>query len=142
MYNSLTPWWQILLAVISGIIFWQAVKRCKQGQFYSDTPLLFWMGIFVWGDALVLAPFWAVTSLLFLFLSPVMVLRSIVLFFIVRATYEVIYWINHQVANREYLPPLFRRFSWIKPMDAAILYQLINMCQVIIGLILLWMTFE
>jgi hypothetical protein len=142
MQQFLVSWWPLLLAVVASGVFWAAVKKCQHHQFYSDTPYLFWLGIFVWGDALVLAPFWLVSALLFLIIPNEIILRFILIFFIIRATYEVIYWINHQVAQKEYVPPLFRRFKWIKAQDAAILYQLLNMCQVILGITLLLLTFE
>lgn len=142
MVSLLTPWWQLGLIGVSLVVFGVAIQRCKQGHFYSDTPYLFWMGIFVWGDALVLAPFWILAALVFIVISPLLILRYVLTFFVIRAAYEVVYWINHQVVNREYMPPLLRKITWLKPMDAAILYQLLNMCQVIIGLMLLWMTFE
>lgn len=83
-----------------------------------------------------------VSAVVFYWLTPVNVLRYLLIFFLIRALYEVIYWINHQVAQREYAPPLFRRITWLKANEAAILYQLLNMCQVIGCLFLLLLTYR
>jgi hypothetical protein len=103
--------------------------------------LLLPLGIFVWGDALILGPFWMLSAVIFYWLTPVMIVRYFLTFFLFRSTYEVVYWINHQVAQKNYDPPLFRRLTWINANEAAILYQLLNMCQVIlcvVGLFLTW----
>ncbi|HEX7017905.1 MAG TPA: hypothetical protein VF209_03300 [Patescibacteria group bacterium] len=130
----------VFLALNVGIFF-RALQLTKKGGFYTDTPLLGLLGIFVWGDALVLAPFWAVVSLIGIWLPPLYMLRFLLLFYAIRSAYEVIYWINHQVAQREYMPPFARRFSWLKPNEGAILYQLMNMVQVILSLAALGWTY-
>lgn len=131
----------LAFSVLNLLIFYFAIRQSKAGNFYTDTPLLTLLGIFVWGDALVIAPFWALTALVGLWATPLQILRFILLFYAIRAAYEVIYWINHQVVHRDYIPPLVRRFAWLKANDAAILYQLLNMLQVIISLALLSLTF-
>lgn len=122
-------------------IFFRALHFVKKGGFYTNSHWLVPIGIFVWGDALVIAPFWAVMSIVALWLSPLNILRFVLLFYAIRAAYEVIYWINHQVAQRDYVPPLFQNVKWLKPNDAAILYQLITMIQVVISLGFLLLTF-
>ncbi len=122
----------LLFAVLNACVFLISLRKAQQKHFYSDTPFLFGLGIFVWGDGLVLSPFWIVSSILFWFLSPVFILRYFLLFFLIRGGYEVIYWINHQFSQKNYYPPLFRHISWLSQNDAAILYQLLNTCQVIL----------
>lgn len=118
----------LVLAVLSVCIAVTSWQHSKAGKFYSDTFLLVPLGIFVWGDGLILAPFWFVISIGLRLLSPVFGLRFFLLFWIFRAGYEVIYWIGHQWAKSEYVAPLFRKVKWIKPNDSAILYQVMNMC--------------
>lgn len=131
----------LILLIINLIVFFIAVKKSKNNQFYSDVSLLLPLGIFVWGDALILAPFWVISSVIFYFLSPVNILRYFLLFYAVRSMYEVVYWISSQMAGKTYNPPLFRQFTWLKPNDAAILYQLMNMCQMILAVAVFIGTF-
>ncbi len=126
--NTWSPWWQISLALVSGVIFWWSLKKSRNHQFYSDTFALSVLGIFVWGDGLILGPFWLFASLLFIVLSPLMITRFILLFYAIRFAFEVVYWINHQVAQKKYMPPLFRHISWLKPQEGAILYQILTTC--------------
>jgi hypothetical protein len=131
----------VILASFSlgvGLVAW---NKCRAGCFYQDTHWLVWLGIFVWGDALILAPFWVVSSFFFIFMPPLFILRYLLVFWAIRSAYEVVYWINHQVAQKNYCPPLFRKVSWIGANEAAILYQLLQTCQVVIALSALMMTF-
>lgn len=131
--------------VIFGIwnlgLFYFAIRESKRKHFYSDTPFLCWQGIFVWGDALVLAPFWFISTGLFWFLSPLNVLRYCLIFFFVRAFFETIFWIQHQFSQKTYLPPLFRRLDWVGTQEAAILYQLLNTGLIILCAMGLLLTF-
>lgn len=122
-------------------IFFRALHLTRRGGFYTDTPWLTPLGIFVWGDALIIAPFWAVMSIVGFWHTPINIIRFFLLFYSIRSAYEVIYWINHQVAQRDYTPPLVRRFDWLKPNEGAILYQLMNTVQIIVSLAALGWTF-
>jgi hypothetical protein len=131
-----------VLAGVSCGVTWLSYVRSKQGKFYSDTPWLLPMGIFVWGDGLVIGPFWAVSSGVLMWLSWLDVVRYCLVFYSVRSAYEVVYWLNHQAVGKTYRPPLFRHIAWLGSEEAAILYQLMNMCQVIGGIGLLLLTFR
>ncbi len=128
----------LLLALLfsgSLIIFFLAKAKARDGEFYTDVPRpLLTLGIFIWGDALVIAPFWLLSSVfLFVFQADVLnILRYTLLFWMIRSFYEVVYWINHQVAKKEYKPPLFRQISWLGSDEQGILYQLMNTCQLIL----------
>lgn len=125
----------IFLALFALIIFYFSLRFAKSNQFYTDTPGLSWLGIFVWGDGLILAPFWFVSAVAFNFISPLNILRHLLIFLVIRSGYEVVYWITHQVSQKEYEPPLFRNISWLGADEGAILYQLLNTCWVILGLV-------
>ena len=137
-WPELISWCAIAIGVVSTIM---ATKRAPD-SFYSDTPWLLPFGIYVWGDALVLGPMWLGLGIVFFFLSPVEIIRVLTGVYGVRSAYEVVYWINHQVANRSYLPPLFRQVKWIGPEEAAILYQLIHTVQIIAAVVILMLTFR
>jgi len=131
----------ILFFLFNLLIFICAIKKSKNDQFYTDTKSLIPIGIFVWGDALILAPFWMIISVIFLFISPLNMLRFLLIFHIVRSFFEVIYWLNHQAVKSKYQAPMFRKYKWINPDQSAILYQLINTCQVILEIFILILTF-
>jgi hypothetical protein len=121
----------IVLTVIAFIL-------CKKGKFYSDTPFLFPLGIYVWGDALVLAPTWGIVSL-FAYSRPNVQIFSIYLLFMgLRSFFEVIYWLLHQFSGKSYNPPLFRNVGWIKQNEVAILYQLLHTL-VVVGVLAYFM---
>lgn len=130
----------IIFAVVNVLIFGRALTLVKRGGFYTNSHWLVPLGIFVWGDALIIAPFWAVISLIGVWLSPLNIFRLLLLFYAIRSAYEVVYWINHQVAQRDYKAPIFRDIAWLTPNDAAILYQLLTMVQVVVSLGLLMLT--
>lgn len=135
MNNYKYPLLAIIL-VINIFIFVMAGKKSKK-NFYSDTFLFLPLGIYVLGDALILAPFWILSSLFLFFFSIENILKFILIFYTVRSFFEIIYWLNHQSVNSSYNPPLFRRIKWIKANESAILYQLIHTCIVVIGIFLL-----
>jgi len=130
-----------IIAVISLVVFVQALRKCQQDQFFSDTFSLGWLGIFVWGDALVLAPFWLASSLAFFWLSWIGILRWWLLFYLVREFYEVIYWLNHQATNNQYRPPFLRQVKWLTTHQVSIIYQVLSMCQVILAAAGLLLTY-
>lgn len=126
----------ICLLIVNVFIFLMAKKQSKK-NFYSDTFLFLPLGIYVLGDALVLAPFWIFSSIFLLFFSIQNIFKFILLFYILRSFFEIIYWLNHQSVHSDYNPPLFRKIKWIKANESAILYQLIHTCVVVIGIFLL-----
>lgn len=137
----LKPLLLLVLFLLSLAVFIIALKRCREKCFYSDTHWLLPMGIFVWGDALVLAPFWLVSSVIFYFLPAVWILRYILVFFFARSFFEILYWLNHQAVKSTYEPPLFRKVGWIGAQEAAILYQVGHTCVCVVLLLLLLRTF-
>jgi hypothetical protein len=122
------------LGLISSWLFITAIRKSRAGNFYQDTHFLAILGIYVWGDALILAPFWLASAGLFILMPISAIVQYFLLFYVVRSVYEIIYWINHQVAKKDYQPPLFRRISWLGANEAAILYQLLHTCIVILGI--------
>ncbi len=119
-----------LSLVGAGITFF-AWHKSKHNQFYSTTPWFIPLGVFVWGDGLVLGPFWFLSGLLFDVISPLNCLRYYSLFFMTRSAFEVMYWLNHQAVHSDYRPSLPQWLSWLKPNDVAIAYQLVNTCWMI-----------
>jgi len=104
-------------------------------MFYSDTFFLMPFGIYVWGDGLVLAPFWFVASIIFWFLSIKQVVVFLLVFWVIRSGFEVIYWLNHQSVNNDFNPPMLRKVKWLDAGKSAILYQLLHTTIIILGVI-------
>lgn len=128
---------KLVVGVFGALIFFEGLRRSRSDQFYTDTPLLLPLGIFVWGDALVLGPFWLISSVIWQFLDFDTILKYYLAFLAVRSAYETIYWIQHQFAKKDYQPPLVRRISWLGAEEAGIVYQLLNMCVVVISVVML-----
>jgi hypothetical protein len=84
-----------LFALLIGLKgFYESTK--KQNSF-KLTPYLFWMGIFVWGDAVVFGLLWFLIGLLsYLFNDYWLFFLSVSVFWLVRSIGETIYWINEQ----------------------------------------------
>ena len=125
------------LFITSSVVFLISINKSKNKQFYSDTFFLWPLGIYVWGDGLVLGLFWMLSAIIFLFISPINILRFYLLFLAIRSAYEVIYWLNHQANNKKYEPPLFRNISWLDAHQGAILYQVANSCLMLLALFFL-----
>jgi hypothetical protein len=131
-----------LLVVILGICIGLCSYRfSKRGKFYADTLWLSPFGVYVWGDGLVLGPFWFISGLLFYLLTPLNIIRYYLLFIVLRAAYETVYWLVHQSSQRTFIPPLLRRVGWLGGTEAAIVYQLLNMMWVMWFSFLLVLTF-
>ncbi len=133
----------LTLIATNFIITYTSYLKSKHNQFYTDTIILSPLGIYVWGDGLVLAPFWiASATLAILFkLTLLWLVRYHLIFWIVRSGYEVIYWLAHQAANSDYTPPIGRHTPWLKTNDARIIYQLIHTCVVVLSLFGLFYSF-
>lgn len=68
---------------------------------FGETKWLFPLGIFVWGDAVTIGPFWIVVAVLSGFINNPHFTYSLISFFwFVRALGEVQYWIAEQFASK------------------------------------------
>ena len=74
-------------------------SKYKKSAFGFTRPLLF-MGVFVWGDAVVFGLFWAISSTITWFLKDWYLFLLIVsVFWVVRSLGETIYWFNQQFST-------------------------------------------
>lgn len=112
----------------------------KNKKFYTNTFHLGGMGIYVWGDALILAPFWIISGLLWYFLSTTQVFQYISIFFLCRSFFEVIYWLLFQFHNNNHTeaPDLHGLLKNFTGDQKAILYQVTHMCVVVVMIALLF----
>lgn len=122
----------LLFSVVGIYSSIRSYQNSKKNNFYGNTSFLNLFGIYVWGDGLIIGPFWLLSAGIFTVIDEMWIIRYIVLFYAVRSLVEIIYWINHQVAQRDYNPPLFNKISWLKPNESAILYQLLHTLVVVV----------
>lgn len=124
-----------LLNLIVFIKSWREVV-IKQNPF-GLTRGITWLGIFVWGDALVIAPLWILTSLLSLFLGDWILFCLIAsIFWSVRSLGEVIYWLNEQfAAKKRNQPHTLVGFSLVKSEAIWFIYQIVWQCVMVISIV-------
>ncbi len=137
--SDIMPSASIVFVIVAVVVYFVSLRRSKANQFYSDTPLLSPLGIYVWGDGLVLGPFWVLSGMLWLAtqLPLLWVVRYILLFWLLRSAYEVVYWLNHQAVGSDYCPPFGRDVSWLDKNEQHIIYQLFHTVVVVFSLFLL-----
>jgi len=103
--------WQKNLTTVFGLVCLYLSGRgfgecSKKKNAYGLTPALFPFGIFVWGDAVILGAFWALTSIVTLLLNDwILFLLIVSVFWLVRSLGETIYWFNQQFSKINRAPP-------------------------------------
>lgn len=90
-----------LLLVFVVAVFTRSLHQCRRcNNSFGLTPGLFILGIFVWADAVIIAPFWMLTVGFSLLLqSWWLFLVFTGLFWVVRSLGETMYWFNQQFAS-------------------------------------------
>jgi hypothetical protein len=133
----------VLLFLLSGILFVLTIIRVRKQQFFSDVFWFFPFGVYVWGDGLVLFPFWMLIAVIFLvFGLPIsMVYRVVLGFFFLRSFFEVIYWLLQQSIKSTYKPPLTRNIPGLTAEAGQILYQVAHTCVLVMIGLLFALTF-
>lgn len=120
------------------VVFLKAYHECKyKKNAYGETKALWILGIFVWGDALVFAPFWIVSSVVTLLLNDwYLFLLTVSVFWLVRSFGETIYWFNQQFSKINRNPPeklLF--YSVVKNDSVWFIYQITWQCVTVVSII-------
>lgn len=133
----------IFLVLAGSIITTVSIQKCKKDGFYGDTFWLFPFGVYVWGDGIVLGIFWLLTGVLFgiLQLSFIWVIRYLLLFWLIRSGYEVMYWFISQFVDQTYSPPIGKNVQWLDGNQVKILYQVTHTCIIILLSFLLVYSF-
>lgn len=115
----------------------QILRLRKKKSIYGLTNYLFFLGAFVWGDLIILGPFWTIVSFLSLFLNDwYLFLLFISIFWSIRSLGEVIYWLNEQFApkNRNN-PDTLRLYRFVRNDSVWFIYQLFWQCIFVFSLI-------
>lgn len=135
----MTPWQQILIAFagFNLFLFIRSVIECKHNNSYKLSKLLFPLGIYVWGDALVISIFWALVSLLSVVVGNLYLFLTFVsLFWVVRSFGETIYWLNQQFSSTKREPPeKVELYSLVKNDSVWFIQQIKNQCITVIALV-------
>lgn len=133
----------LTFSALTAILAVVSLLKCKKKQFFSDVPFAWLLGVYVWGDGLVLFPFWTLLGLLFAFFTPdtVWLYRTSILFFTVRSFFEVVYWLQKQSMGSTFKPVLLRTISWLNAESTQIIFQLLHSCIVVVGVLLLLCSF-
>ncbi|MBW7944827.1 hypothetical protein H3C70_05530 [Patescibacteria group bacterium] len=104
------PWQQLFLMIFSLFSLIVSAKglyeSSRKGRAFTDTIFLGWLGIFVWGDAVVFGPFWFLAAFITLLLRDWYLFAVIIsVFWVVRSVGEMIYWFNQQFSPLRRNPP-------------------------------------
>jgi hypothetical protein len=128
----------VLYAIISLLSFIKGFFEIKtKNNPFGLNKYLVVLGIFVWGDALVLGLFWLGICLVTLILHDwSLFLLTISVFWAVRSFGEINYWIAEQFAGKNRNLPQTLRFYTLFKSDAVwFVYQLIWQCVLVVSLI-------
>jgi len=97
----------LIFCLVNLLVFFKGFyeSKFKRNAYGLTRPLVF-LGIFVWGDAVVFGLFWFFSSIITLFLSDwYLFLLIISVFWLVRSLGETIYWFNQQFSTIKRNPP-------------------------------------
>lgn len=132
--------WQIsivaILALISTGITVLAFQKAAAATF-TETPYLSLLGIFVWGDAIIFAPFWLIVSLGVLYFQQWLLFLFIYsVFWVVRSLGETYYWFNEQFSGvTRNKPENLLGYSLVKSDAVWFLYQIFWQCVCVLAVV-------
>lgn len=135
-------WQQALVAAfgISSILFFiKSLRQIKNKKnVYGVTTYLFFLGAFVWGDMVILGPFWIIVSLVSLILNNwYLFLLFVSVFWVIRSLGEMIYWLNEQFAGQKRnLPHTIKYYKFINSDAIWFINQLYWQCVFVFSIIL------
>ncbi len=134
-------WQKFLLIIWGALSLTLSIKGFNQSKVknnvYGLTPYLLPLGIFVWGDAVIFGIFWALSSLVALFLNDwILFLLIFCVFWTVRSLGETIYWFNQQFSPIKRNPPKnLPGYKYFKNDSIWFIYQIIMQCITVISTI-------
>ena len=137
----MNSWQQIIIllfALINIIFFLKGYYEVtNKKNAFGLTNYLFFLGSFVWGDMIVLGPFWILASVITSILASwYLFLLIISVFWVARSLGETIYWISEQFSGKNRNSPQTLRFYKMFKSDAVwFIYQLINQCILVASII-------
>lgn len=130
-------WFGIFLTILMFVVFVHSIEKIKFDEFDDSSLWLMSFGIYLWGQGLLLAPFWMLFGIACIFWwTPATALSAYIWFHMIRAGAEIM-----MIRPKSYtgLAMLIMPSSdKIKIEDKLHLYALSQMLVIIAGGILLW----
>lgn len=138
----MNPWQQtfiLLYALFNLFIFLKGLyeSKYKKNAYGLTRPLLF-IGVFVWGDAVVFGLFWLLSSVFALLLNDwYLFLLVVSIFWVVRSLGETIYWFNQQFSTIKRNPIKNLPMNSVFHNDSVLfIHQIIWQCVTVSSIIL------
>ena len=134
-YQSLLVIVFTLFALASTLIgIYQILKKKNN---FGTTPWLLPLGIYVWGDSLILGTFWfLVSNFCLLTQNWYLFLLFISSFWFIRSLGETIYWLNQQFSSRNRNPPeKLLGYKIFQDESIWFVYQTFHQCLTVVALI-------
>ena len=127
----------VLLVIGNALLFFRSRTACRKGHAFTLTRGLSMLGMFVWGDVLVLSIFWALVALVSFLLSDWwLFLLTVSIFWLVRSVGETIYWFLQQFAVVKRDPPeSLAGYRFVKNESIWFIYQVMWQCVTVISLV-------
>lgn len=124
-----------LLLLINILLFFSGIYHCRKGNSFGLIRKFSFLGIFVWGDALILSLFWSVTAVICLWLQDLWLFLSIVsIFWLVRSVGETFYWFLQQFASEKRdAPESLIGYNLVKNESIWFIYQVMWQCLTVIS---------
>ncbi len=129
----------LVYGVVSFVVFlrslYESIKNNKNS--YGNTYFLYPLGIFVWGDGIIIGAFWVISSIISLLLNDFLFLLIIIaVFWVIRSYGEMTYWFHQQFS------PIIRNpadkligYKYIKKDSIWFMYQVLWQCILIASII-------
>lgn len=109
----------------------------RNKNYFGLTPWFILLGSFVWTDTVILGAFWTITNIaLLLYNHQLISLLVYSLFWTVRSSGEIVYWIHEQFAHTKRNPPhtLFL-YKFFPNESVWIAMQLVWQCVLVASLV-------
>lgn len=111
--------------VTAGIWVKSVIEVTKRNRAFVTTPWLSWLGIFVWGDAIIISLFWVGLAVLGLWAGSKWWWLGVAIFWAVRGVGETVYWLNQQFSTIKRNPPeTMWGYQWIRSEAIWFVYQI------------------
>jgi len=134
-------WQQLFLLLFATLSLLVSIKGFYESKYkknaYGLTPVLFLLGIFVWGDAVVFGLFWFFSSIVSIITKDwVLFLLIISTFWLVRSFGETVYWLNQQFSSIDRNPPKkMLGYSIFQNDSIWFIYQILHQVIAILSMI-------
>jgi hypothetical protein len=144
---AMTIWQQLLLValiLLNSALFFKSKTECSQKNSFGLIRRLSVLGMFVWGDVLILSIFWFFVGIISLLLQDWLLFLLICsAFWLVRSVGETIYWFLQQFAVVKRDPPeSLAGYGFVKNESIWFIYQVMWQCLTVISLIsTIYLTF-